>query len=224
MPSLTSGAQRASSHLRLALTLSGALLASLVVAPVAAAAPATGASLATPAGSQASLATSLGLAAGIRVSPYYSVELYYLRLLNCSRTGGYVRSTGECVGYGSGRYSKYVRPIKYHYGITWNVARPYAKLLATRGKCSHFLDGDPGDRLRRAGYRSWRWGENIGCRDGYSSAQKAVLASHLAFQKEKASNGGHWRNIKNARYSYVGIGVWKYGSRTRLVTDFYGTS
>ena len=72
-----------------------------------------------------------------------------------------------------------------------------------------------------AGYTSYRWGENIGCRDGYSTAKKAVLASHLKFQAEKSSNGGHWRNIKNSAYKYIGIGVWRSSSRTRLVTDFY---
>jgi uncharacterized protein YkwD len=64
------------------------------------------------------------------------------------------------------------------------------------------------------------WGENIGCWD-LASAYKSVLASHRAFQAEKATNGGHWRNIKNARYKYIGIGVWKASGHTRLVTDFY---
>jgi uncharacterized protein YkwD len=40
-------------------------------------------------------------------------------------------------------------------------------------------------------------------------------------QAEKSTNGGHWRNIKNSRYTYIGIGIWRYGSRTRVVTDFY---
>ena len=71
-----------------------------------------------------------------------------------------------------------------------------------------------------AGYRGTPWGENIGCWD-LASAYKAVLASHRAFQAEKATNGGHWRNIKNPRYRYVGIGVWKANGHTRLVMDFY---
>jgi uncharacterized protein YkwD len=40
-------------------------------------------------------------------------------------------------------------------------------------------------------------------------------------QAEKSYNGGHWRNIKNPYFQYVGVGVYKYGSRVRLVTDFY---
>jgi uncharacterized protein YkwD len=148
---------------------------------------------------------------------YWDVETYYLKLLNCTRTGGWVLSDGTCKGYGTGRYSKYVPPIYRHTGLS-KVSRGWAKYLAVNNKCYH---GDPGARLRKAGYASYRWAENIGCRDGYSSVYKAVLASHLYFQAEKSTNGGHWRNIKNPVYNNVGIGVWRYNGRTRLVTDFY---
>ena len=151
-------------------------------------------------------------------APWLSVEQYYLRLLNCTRTGGWVRSDGSCAAYGSGRYSAYVAPIRLSTGLSDRVARPWARYLAIRARCTH---GDPSYRLRSAGYYSWTWAENIGCRDGYSSAYRAVLASHLKFQSERSWNGGHWRNIKNSRFRYVGIGVWKYYSRIRLVTDFY---
>ena len=154
--------------------------------------------------------------------PWYTTERFYLGLLNCSRTGGWVLSDGSCRGYGSGHYSAYVPPITYNFGLSDFVTRPYSKLLAVKGLCSHTADGDPGTRLRRVGYTRWTWGENIGCRDGYSTAKAAVLASHLNFQSERSSNGGHWRNIKNRAYHWVGIGIWRYGSRTRLVTDFYG--
>ena len=154
--------------------------------------------------------------------PWYSVERFYLGLVNCTRTGGWVLSDGTCRGYGSGHYSAYVAPIAYSYGISDKVSRPYARLLALKAICSHTADGDPGYRLRRAGYTHWTWGENIGCRDGYASAKAAVLASHLKFQAEKSTGGGHWKNIKNPKYRWIGIGVWRSGSRTRLVTDFYG--
>jgi hypothetical protein len=150
-----------------------------------------------------------------------SPEAYYLRLLNCSRTGGYVNKDGTCTGYGSGRYSSYVRPLAFNWGLTTNVARPYAKLLAVKGKCDHFLNGDPGDRMRRAGYHPSWWGENIGCRDGSTNVYASILASHRAFQAEKPSNGGHWRNIKNSKFQVVGVGIYRYGSRVRLVVDFY---
>jgi uncharacterized protein YkwD len=149
--------------------------------------------------------------------PWYDVETYYLKLVNCTRTGGWVLSDGTCKAYGTGKYSKYVAPLKRSSGLSL-VARKWAKYNAVNAKCTH---GDVPSRLRAAGYTSYRWGENIGCRDGYSTAKKAVLASHLKYQAEKSSNGGHWRNIKSSAYKYIGIGVWRSSSRTRLVTDFY---
>jgi hypothetical protein len=173
-------------------------------------------------------ASSVGTEAAVTVTsiPYasptwLSAEQWYLTLVNCTRTGGWVRTDGTCRGYGSGRYSAYVRPLTRAVGISDHVSRPYARRLAVRNLCGHWYDGDPGYRLRRAGYYGYTWGENIGCRSGYTSVRAAILASHLNFQAEKSTNGGHWKNIKNPKFNYIGIGVWKYGSRVRLVTDFY---
>jgi hypothetical protein len=162
------------------------------------------------------VSTAAPSAASAATPPWINVETYYLRLLNCTRTGGWVQKDGSCVGYGTGKYSKYVAPIKRSAGLS-NVSRSWAKRIATSGACAH---GNPGARLRAAGYRAWTWGENIGCWDT-SSAYASVLASHLAFQRERSSNGGHWKNIKSATFHYVGIGVWKTHGHTRLVTDFY---
>jgi hypothetical protein len=181
-----------------------------------AAAPSVGATTA----STVRVATATTLTSTV-ARPWYSAETYYLSLVNCTRTGGWVLRDGTCRGYGSGRYSAYVRPLSLSAGISNRVSRPYARLLAYRAVCSHFLDHDPGFRLRRAGFTAWTWGENIGCRDGYTAVRAAILASHLVFQAERSTNGGHWRNIKNSRYTYIGVGIWRYGNRTRLVTDFY---
>lgn len=227
----TTGAQRASRdpnrasnrsrgrQLRLALTamLSASLLAAIGVAPTAAG---TNGPLSTGSGSAATTVTT----SSTIDKPWYSVEVYYVSLVNCTRTGGWVLNNGTCRGYGSGRYSRYVAPLRLSAGISDRASRPYAQLLAVKGVCSHFLNGDPGSRLRLAGYTSWRWGENIGCGDGYPSAKASVLSSHLRFQAERATNGGHWRNIKNSKFRYIGIGVWLSSNRTRLVTDFYGFS
>lgn len=147
--------------------------------------------------------------------PWYNVELYYLKLVNCTRTGGWVRADGSCAGYGSGHYSRYVAPLKLSAGVS-NVSRAWAKRLAVNNACAH---GDPGARLRAAGYTGWSWGENIGC--GSGNVYAAVLASHRMMQAEKSTNGGHWQNIKNARFKVVGIGIWAYGGRVRVVSDFY---
>jgi uncharacterized protein YkwD len=144
-----------------------------------------------------------------------SVETYYLGLMNCTRTGGWVTSTGHCSSPGG----RAVAPLKLDKGISSRVSRPYAKKLAVGNDCSHFIGGNPGDRLRRAGYTSYRWAENLGCRSG--AAKAAVLGSHLFFQSERSYNGGHYVNMMNAKYDRVGIGVWVYGGRVRLVVDFY---
>jgi hypothetical protein len=198
----------------LGIAIAASVIASLAIAPAI--------SATTKVASGPAPLSSVALTTTAIDKPWYTVERYYLGLVNCTRTGGWVLADGTCRGYASGHYSAYVKPLAYSYGLSDKVSRLYARLLATRGLCSHTADGDPGARLRRAGYLSWTWGENIGCRDGYASAKAAVLASHRVFQSEKSTNGGHWRNIKNAKYRYIGIGIWRYGTRTRLVTDFYG--
>ena len=144
-----------------------------------------------------------------------AVETFYLGIMNCTRTGGYVTSTGTCSSPGG----RSVAPLKLDSGISTNVSRPYAKRLATSGQCSHFIGGNPGDRLRAAGYTSYIWAENLGCRSG--NPRSAVLGSHLYFQSEKSYLGGHYVNLMNAKYDRVGIGVWVSSGRVRLVVDFY---
>ena len=217
MPGSPSGAQRASHNRRNAFALIVAGLAALTIAPIATATTPRVDGGAATIDSSASPATTTSS----YYAPWLSVEKYALSLVNCTRTGGWVTSTGYCKGYGSGRYSSYVRPLTYSSGISNKASRPYAKLLATRRLCGHYYDHDPGYRLRRGGYSGSAWGENIGCGDGYSSAKAAVLATHRMMQAEKFSNGAHWRNMKNRSYTYLGVGVWRYSGRTRLVEDLY---
>ena len=191
------------------LTLAASLLTILVAAPGAAATGTTTAS------------TTTTLTTTVVDRPWFTTEQFYIGLANCTRTGGWVLSDGTCRGYGTGHYSAYVPPLKVSSYIADRVSRPYSSLLATKALCTHYANGDPGYRLRRVGLTNPTWGENIGCRDGYSTAKAAVLASHLVFQSEKSTNGGHWRNLKNRSYYYIGVGIWRYGSRTRLVVDFY---
>jgi hypothetical protein len=144
-----------------------------------------------------------------------AVEGFYLGLLNCTRQGGWVTSTGTCSNPGGSGLSALV----LHGGISDQVARPYAKLLADRGLCSHFADGSPRDRLARAGY-SGDYRENLGCRSG--DPFSAVLGSHLFFQAEKPCSGlCHYNNIMSPTMRYVGIGVWVTSGRVRLVCDFW---
>jgi uncharacterized protein YkwD len=144
-----------------------------------------------------------------------AVERYYLKLMNCTRTGGWVTSGGDCSSPGG----RNVAPLRLDAGISSKVSRPYAKKLAVNNMCTHFSGGNPGDRLRRAGYHSYRWGENLGCRSG--NPYSAVLGSHRFFQSERPYGGGHYVNLMNSMYDRVGIGVWVSHGRVRLVIDFY---
>lgn len=162
-----------------------------------------------------SISSSGGGGSAVGGGSWAAVETYYLGLMNCTRTGGWVTSTGACSSPGG----RAVAPLMLDSGISSTVSRPYAKKLAVGADCSHFIGGNPGDRLRRAGYTSYRWAENLGCRSG--GARSAVLASHLFFQSEKSTGGGHYVNLMNAQYDRVGIGVWVSGGRVRLVVDFY---
>ena len=144
-----------------------------------------------------------------------SVERYYLKLMNCTRTGGWVTSSGNCSSPGG----RNVAALRLDAGISTKVSRPYAKKLAVNNMCTHFSGGNPGDRLRRAGYHSYRWAENLGCRSG--NPYSAVLGSHLFFQSERPYNGGHYVNLMNSAYDRVGIGVWVSHGRVRVVIDFY---
>jgi hypothetical protein len=159
--------------------------------------------------------TNIGTGGSGGGGSWAAVERYYLGLMNCTRTGGWVTSSGRCSSPGG----RNVAPLRLDSGISSKVARPYARLLATTGQCSHYANGGPDDRLRRAGYTGYNWGENIGCRGGNPYA--AVLGTHLFYQSERSYNGGHYRNLMNSGFSRVGIGVWKSGSTVRLVIDFY---
>ncbi len=136
--------------------------------------------------------------------------------MNCTRGGGWVLSSGTCSSPGGSG----VKPLILNAGISNKVSRPYAKLLATKNICSHFADGNPGDRLHRAGYPG-DYRENIGCRSS-SSPYASVLGTHLFFQDEKpCGNYCHWANIMDPRVDEVGIGIWVIGDRVRLVVDFW---
>ena len=153
-------------------------------------------------------------------APWLTDEAFYLKMYNCTRTGGWVRSDGTCSGYGSGRYSAYVRPLTRSGAISDLATRPYAKLLAVKNLCGHNYDGSLTTRLARAGFSGSAWGENLACRSGMS-VRGTIIWAHRVFQAEKSYNGPHWKNIKNRNFTQIGIGIWKYGDRVRLVTDFY---
>jgi len=149
-------------------------------------------------------------------SSWIAVEAYYLSLVNCTRTGGWVSSSGKCTGAGT----RNVKALKLDTGISARVARPYAKRLATRGGCTHFAGSSPAGRLRGAGFGSHRWAENLSCPSGRSPTDTAIYSIRY-FQSEKPWNGGHYRNLMNPAYDRVGVGIWVANGRVIIVTDFY---
>lgn len=158
----------------------------------------------------------IGHGSSVGAGAWHAVETYYLKLMNCTRGGGWVTSGGDCSSPGGSGIS----PLILSSGISTEVARPYAKHLASTGICSHFADGDPGDRLRRAGYAG-DYRENIGCRSA-PNPYASVLGTHLYFQSEKPCGGYcHYANMMSTKMKYVGIGVWVAHGRVRLVIDFW---
>lgn len=158
----------------------------------------------------------IGHGGSVGAGTWHAVETYYLKLMNCTRTGGWVTSGGDCSSPGGSG----IAPLVLSSGISNEVSRPYAKYLVETGICSHFAQGDPGDRLRRAGYGG-DYRENLGCRSA-PNPYASVLGTHLYFQSEKPCGGYcHYANIMSSKMKYVGIGVWVGHGRVRLVIDFW---
>src|SRR5687768_3321477 len=89
-----------------------------------------------------------GVAGAIR---HEGLERYALKLVNCTRTGGWVQTDGSCKGYGSGKHSRYRSPLRFHGALADEVAWPWARRIARAGYCGHSLAGQHVDlRFRRA--------------------------------------------------------------------------
>ncbi len=150
------------------------------------------------------------------------LERFALSLVNCTRTGGWVRADGSCKGRGSGTYSKYRQPLTLHSGISSKVARKYAVKLASADACRHDLGGSSiQQRFRTGGYDRTPYGESLGCSSGWST-RRMVIRTHRMMQSERAYNGWHWRNMKNGDFTRVGVGIARDGNESRVVYDFYG--
>jgi uncharacterized protein YkwD len=150
---------------------------------------------------------------------YLSAEKYYLDLMNCTRTGGWVVAGGYCSSV-----TRHTRPpqpaLRINTGISDKVSRPYAKYMADTCQLSHYLNGTtPHGRLTAAGYGSGSWGENIA---SPSSASAGGLANvEIYFQTESHWRGNtHYTNIMNKYFHTAGIGLW-ISRCTRLAIDFY---
>jgi hypothetical protein len=158
------------------------------------------------------------------VARVVSAEDYARSLLNCTRSGGWVQPDGSCIDRGSGKHSAYRQPLPRHRGISRKVAWPWARALVAHDVCGHVIAGKPGlgRRLANKGFPYRYYGENVGCGWSHGSAHDVVLATHLAMQAERSTQGWHWKNMKDSRYRSVGIGVAMRDGTTMVVYDFYG--
>jgi uncharacterized protein YkwD len=148
---------------------------------------------------------------------WQAAENYYLQLMNCTRTGGWVVAGGLCRSSGPHTLPA-ARALSLDTGISNNVARPFAKFMADRGILNHYANGTPGQRLARAGYTSSQWGENIG---SPSSVMAGMVAVEIFYQNEAPCRCEHYKNLMNPAFDRAGIGVWVTSGRVRVVIDFY---
>jgi hypothetical protein len=147
------------------------------------------------------------------------MESYYLGLMNCTRTGGWVTTAGDC-----STESHHTLPaqggLALDSTISLKVSRPFAKYLATHGILSHNAGGTTApSRFRAAGYYGYSWGENIAAPS--VSGNAGMVQANLYFQGEYRCRCEHYKNIMSPYFHRAGVGVWISGG-IRLVVDFYG--
>ncbi len=150
---------------------------------------------------------------GSSSSPWYSTEKYFLSLINCDHTGGWVSSSGVCTGRGSNGRA----PLALNAKISNGASRPWAKYLAQTSQLYH---GCPSCRLSAIGYTNAWWGENLAWWSG--SPTSGAIQAVLFFQSEKASLGGHYVNMMDSRGRSAGVGVWQANGRVVFAIDFWG--
>jgi hypothetical protein len=150
------------------------------------------------------------------------------RLVNCLRTGGFVTRAGTCKAKGTGKYSRYVKPLRRSRKIANKVAWPWARKSvqfygARRCWIGHSRNGSTVDtRFASASLRHVANGENMGC-GLYGTARATTIRLVRLWQSEKRYRGPHWRQIKDRDFRSLGVGVAKYGQRkAQVVVNFYG--
>ena len=162
--------------------------------------------------------TSSGIASGggpSASSPWYRSEVYYLNLMNCTRTGGWVTDSGTCSSVTHHTLPSQGR-LSLNAGISNKVSRPYAEYMAKTGLLDHYLRGTtPHSRLCAQGYCSGSWGENIG------NGGPGMVALEIFYQNEYWCRCEHYYNIMDPYFNQVGIGVW-VDNTSRVAIDFYG--
>jgi hypothetical protein len=170
-------------------------------------------------------AAPVGAASGTGISSSVENELqrFALSLVNCTRTGGWVTSSGRCDRTIARKYrSTKRRPLKLSERISERVAEPLAVRCAKRGRCSHHMGPSYRTRFRRVGITTRHVGEALGY--GWSGeARRTIISSFRIMQQEKLNGRWgrwHWRYIKDPDFRRVGIGIAKRRGYTIIVYNF----
>ena len=167
-------------------------------------------------------ATPVAAAHTKRHTTVTQLEHLALSLLNCTRTGGWVQANGRCADRGSGKHSRRLKPLKVSASIADRASRPYAKRMLAAGVCSHYVGySSIQQHFRNNGFKGSPYGESIGCGYGLTPRQMLIY-TELTYQSEQGTGGWHWRNLKDAGFDRVGVGVAVSRKGSRVVFDFYG--
>jgi hypothetical protein len=158
-------------------------------------------------------------------APWHASELYYLNVMNCTRTGGWVTRSGSCSSI-----THHTMPaqnaLRFSVEIANRVSRPYSKAQADRGVLTHYLGGTtPHSRMCAQGFCGGSWGENLASPP--SSGASGMIDAEIFFQNEygcrnRGCEFAHYYNIMNPYFHQAGIGVWVSHGHVRLTIDFYG--
>jgi hypothetical protein len=159
-----------------------------------------------------------GVASSTR--PYYASEVYYMALMNCTRTGGWVTVGGTC-STETHHTLPAQGPLRLNADISNKVSRPYAKYMADRKILDHYAYHDPHWRLCNwGGYCGGSWGENIA---SPSNASKfGMIDIEIFYQNEYWCRCEHYYNIMAPFLNQAGVGVWVANGVVRVSIDFYG--
>jgi Bacterial Ig-like domain len=152
-------------------------------------------------------------------SPWYPSEVYYFNLMNCTRTGNWVTSSGACSTETHHTLPAQGR-LSLSADISNRVSRPYAAYMAKYKLLDHYLNGtSPHSRLCAAGYCGASWGENIASPGSYGSG--GMISVEIFYQNEYWCRCEHYYNIMDPYFHRAGVGVW-YSNSVRVAIDFYG--
>ncbi len=112
------------------------------------------------------------------------------------------------------REEKMLPPLTVNPTLT-AAARAHSANMAKQGQMSHVLDGkNPAQRVKAAGYRYSRTGENIAMGENVSLAR--------IFQGWMDSKG-HRENILKPEYREIGVGIARNDKGEIYYTQVFGT-